>query len=378
MPRVRAGAALGDDEECIVEGRVIESTPLTLPAFVLQSATKIVTVSIRKESATTRIGIGLAPEEPDRAIVNTTAPGTPASMPLAPDSSVAPIQMYDELLEINGVAVESAVHAVKLIREAPAGELVIRKRQCPESAQRATIFVQAIWRAYWPRRDRLVRRVLVKPTQATMLGLGFSPDFSEHSVIKSIKEDGLAARTLNAGDRIMRINGRECTAPAEAASLLRQMVGHIEMHLVPAAEVDLHELEALESQARAERQAEAETARVAAEDEGEGEDGDELDEDDDDDDDDDDADDQRAYGDGRYLPRPAHVHAGHPTDGPSPPAARRLPASLGGMRGMNGGPPLASGRKPEGWRDWLKQRRSAAAVKARDASDVEQQMTQRI
>jgi hypothetical protein len=72
------------------------------------------------------------------------------------------------------------------------------------------------------------------------------------------------------------------------------------------------------------------------------------------------------------------VHAGHPTDGPSPPAARRLPASLGGMRGMNGGPPLASGRKPEGWRDWLKQRRSAAAVKARDASDVEQQMTQRI
>jgi hypothetical protein len=56
--------------------------------------------------------------------------------------------MYDELLEINGVA----VHAVTPIRSAPAGELVIRKRQCLESAQRAALVVQAMWRTYWSRR----------------------------------------------------------------------------------------------------------------------------------------------------------------------------------------------------------------------------------
>ena len=69
-------------------------------------------------------------------------------MPFATGASVALIQMYDELLEINGVA----VHAVTPIRSAPAGELVIRKRQCLESAQRAALVVQAMWRTYWSRR----------------------------------------------------------------------------------------------------------------------------------------------------------------------------------------------------------------------------------
>ena len=58
-------------------------------------------------------------------------------MPFATGASVALIQMYDELLEINRVA----VHAVTPIRSAPAGELVIRKRQCLESAQRAALVV---------------------------------------------------------------------------------------------------------------------------------------------------------------------------------------------------------------------------------------------
>ena len=135
------------------EGSAIESTTLTLPAFVLQSATEVVTISICKEHLFGIIGISLTPEEPGRAIVSAVEPGTSASMPFSTDASVALIQMYDELLEINGVAVESAVHAVTLIRSAPAGELVIRKRQCPESAQRAALFVQAMWRTYWSRRE---------------------------------------------------------------------------------------------------------------------------------------------------------------------------------------------------------------------------------
>jgi hypothetical protein len=50
--------------ERIVEGRVIESTSFTFPAFVLQSATEVVTISICKEHLFGIIGISLTPEEP--------------------------------------------------------------------------------------------------------------------------------------------------------------------------------------------------------------------------------------------------------------------------------------------------------------------------
>ena len=46
------------------EGSAIESTTLTLPAFVLQSATEVVTISICKEHLFGIIGISLTPEEP--------------------------------------------------------------------------------------------------------------------------------------------------------------------------------------------------------------------------------------------------------------------------------------------------------------------------
>jgi hypothetical protein len=47
-----------------VEGRVIESTSFTFPAFVLQSATEVVTISICKEHLFGILGISLTSEEP--------------------------------------------------------------------------------------------------------------------------------------------------------------------------------------------------------------------------------------------------------------------------------------------------------------------------
>jgi hypothetical protein len=59
MARLSFGAV-----ERTVEGRVIESTSFTFPAFVLQSATEVVTISICKEHLFGIIGISLTPEEP--------------------------------------------------------------------------------------------------------------------------------------------------------------------------------------------------------------------------------------------------------------------------------------------------------------------------
>jgi hypothetical protein len=50
--------------ERTVEGHVIESTSFTFPAFVLQSATEVVTISICKEHLFGILGISLTAEEP--------------------------------------------------------------------------------------------------------------------------------------------------------------------------------------------------------------------------------------------------------------------------------------------------------------------------
>ena len=62
---------------------------LTLTEFLLTIPRVEYTITIPKETSTTRIGIGLRADMPDRAVVNTTAPGTPASESLAPDSQLS-------------------------------------------------------------------------------------------------------------------------------------------------------------------------------------------------------------------------------------------------------------------------------------------------
>jgi len=100
----------------------------------------------------------------------------------------------------------------------------------------------------------------------------------------------------------------------------------------------------------------------------------------------------RPDGDGRYHPpRAANGSAGRaaqPTGvggDPFPTSPqRRLPPSLGegkptttsGTRAVLSAP--KPGQPPQGWRDWLKQRRSAAAVKPRDGPFSAAETNQRV
>jgi len=372
---LRAGANLGaePEEEPDFDGEAGEPE-LTLTEFLLTIPREEYTVTIPKETSTTRIGIGLRADMPERAVVNTTAPGTPASESLAPDSQLSLIEPFDEILQIGGVPCESAVHAVKLIREAPAGDLVILKRGCPEGVKRATNFLQASWRTFSARRDGLTQRILTKPQPNMALGISFSPEYQIHSLIAAVKEDGLAVKVLSAGDRIVRINGIECIAPADAARTLRAASGRIHLELQLAADVDVEEMR----EAEAAHAAEEEQAQQQAE---------QGIESDDDDSDDDMNDDMNANGDSRYVagqdPFPASPER---PSALSVSAGRRRPASLAspdGAMSEEGSPPqetgmpaskrsappetLAAGR-PAGWREWLQQKKSTAAVKPRDAA----------
>ena len=55
-------------------------------------------------------------------------------------ASAAGIGCFDELLNINGERVTSAVHAVAMIRDAPNGTLYVRMRCCPVRLSRAAAY----------------------------------------------------------------------------------------------------------------------------------------------------------------------------------------------------------------------------------------------
>ena len=195
---------------------------------------------IAKESPTTRVGIALWHDLPDRAIVHTVAKGMPAAEP-AEDGSGPKLAAFEELLTVNGVPCESAVHAVNMIRNAEE-QIVIRKLACPRRLQDACRKLQASWRGALKQRLGLERRELAKPTQNTLLGISFSPDLRFASVIKGVNEAGPAAGMLTEGDRVLRINGEACDEPAAAAKLLRAASGAIEVIVQPASRVDIRAL----------------------------------------------------------------------------------------------------------------------------------------
>merc|ERR1719231_1909974 len=99
-------------------------------------------------------------------------------------------------------------------------------------------------------REGLSRRTLVKEAADAFLGLSFSPEYRVHSVIKLVKEGGLAATALQPGDLVKRLNGVDCFAPADTARMLRESAGRIELLVLPAQQVDtraLCEVEAAEA-----------------------------------------------------------------------------------------------------------------------------------
>ena len=366
---------------------------LELPEFLLSQRDEApVRVAVPKETATTRIGISLRADMPSRAVVHKVADNSPGAEAL--------IEPYDELISIGGVEPTSAVHAVKLIRDAPEGKLEIEKLPCPERLKRATSAAQGALRSAVARREGLTRRVMVKPTQDVALGLSFSPEWAVHSVVRSVRDGSIAGTALKEGDCIQRLNGMVCTSPAVTARALRSSSGRIELLIVPQYRQDRETMLEVEEVARAEEaesQRAEEDARRAEElarsprsprspggdydDEEEYESGEEEEE-------------ELAAA---MPPRGANLGM-DPFPSPSRPTnvqvptggARRLPASLASLSPSGGvdspqsprlpamktggvvlgqtsstrarGPPLAAGAKPQGWREWLQQRRAMAAT----------------
>ena len=222
---------------------------------------------ILKESPTTRVGIALWHDLPQRAIVHTVAKGMPAAEP-ADDGSGPKLSPFEELLTINGVPCESAIHAVTMIRNAEE-QIVIRKLACPKRLQDACRKVQASWRGALKQRLGLERRELEKPTQNTLLGISFSPDLRFASVIKGVNPAGPAMGVLTEGDRVLRINGEACDEPASAAKLLRAASGAIEVIVQPARLVDIRALLVREGAAPPEDDDEYDEEGEEGEDEGE-------------------------------------------------------------------------------------------------------------
>jgi len=342
-------------------------------------------ITLEKATPTTRIGIGLRADMPNRAVVHTVAAGTPASVVFESAGTQA-ILPFDALICDGGTACENAVHAVKLIRAAPAGPLEVEKMPCPPELERASIKAQAALRAAVARKEGLSQRVIVKPSADSVLGISFSPDWAVHSVIKAVKEDGLAATALNVGDVVKRFNGVACTSPAETAKQLRANSGRMELLIVPAGRINEEEMRDVEEEARQAMELEYD------EDEEEGEDEYEYE---------DEALPPRAASD-PFPPSPSRPPpvateekrtpsnakrlpptlsaispaSSHPSpSGPDPFPAAGLPGSTSTTR--SGGPPLAAGTKPQGWREWLQQRKAGSAV-TRPAESTPRATEQRI
>lgn len=410
----RAPAGLDDldrPDELELPSSSAEPSPgsvATVPGVEVEDDAELMTISIPKPEPSTRIGIGLRADTPERAVVHTVAAGTPAEGRIEP---------FDELFTVAGEPVSSAVHAVQLIREFPGGELQIQLAR-RSGLSEAAVAVQNSMRNAMATREGLVRRTIVKPTPDAVLGLSFAPEYHFHSVIKVVKEGGLAAQSLDEGDVVRRLNGTECANPADTARLLRESFGRLELLVMPGCKVDVAEIEAAEQeeaahQAALEEQYRAEERQRRLEagargggcgshdeamgglggdpdDDYEDEEGEEDGEEDFDEYDDDDYDEaERSRMNAALPPRAAQGLGTDPFPSPQRPGARRLPPSLGGLSPHSlsntpqgghveppspvpnpqitsgtrmGGPPLAKSAKPEGWREWLKARKGSQAA----------------
>jgi len=199
-----------------------------------------VEVVLSKSEPTTRVGIALWHDLPERAIVHTVQPNSPAAAP-ADDGSGPKLVPFDEILTVNGEMCESALHAVTMIRNAESA-VVIRKLPCPLRLTHAANLMQGSWRAIMEQRLGLERRALHKAALNTLLGISFSPELQYSSVVKTVNASGPAAGVLVEGDRVISINGERCDEPSGAAALLRAADGMIELTVQPAARVDIRAL----------------------------------------------------------------------------------------------------------------------------------------
>ena len=189
-------------------------------------------------------------------------------------ASAAGIGCFDELLNINGERVTSAVHAVAMIRDAPTGTLYVRMRCCPVRLSRAAATLQRAWMRANRARHGMARASVIKPEQSARLGIAFSPAFERAAVVAAVSPEGIAAGAVQVGDRILRVNGDKVGSPTAAALQLREVLGgEIRLLVQLAWAVDgaaLAASEAAEAEAEAAAAAAAEAAAAEAEAEAEG------------------------------------------------------------------------------------------------------------
>ena len=181
-------------------------------------------------------------------------------------ASAAGIGCFDELLNINGERVTSAVHAVAMIRDAPTGTLYVRMRGCPVRLSRAAATLQRAWVRVNRTRHGMVRASVIKPDQSARLGIAFSPAFERAAVVAAVSPEGIAAGAVQVGDRILRVNGDKVGSPTAAARQLREVLGG-EIRLlvqlawaVDGAALAASEAAAAEAETEAEAQGGGETA----------------------------------------------------------------------------------------------------------------------
>ena len=149
-------------------------------------------------------------------------------------ASAAGIGCFDELLNINGERVTSAVHAVAMIRDAPNGTLYVRMRCCPVRLSRAAATLQRAWMRANRARHGMARASVIKPEQSARLGIAFSPAFERAAVVAAVSPEGIAAGAVQVGDRILRVNGDKVGSPT-AAALQRDLATRTNHHLSTGA-----------------------------------------------------------------------------------------------------------------------------------------------
>lgn len=190
-------------------------------------------VTVYKQTKGSRLGLTLRSDNYGRAFVYSVDEGSPAEHAFKP---------FDEIVEVDRVRLlteQPAELAVKLLKAAPAGYVMMRKRPRSEIELRAAQLLQDRWRMTRALSQLHVqRKVILKSHELVRLGLSLSPDFHSHSVVLLTKPNSHAERVLNKGDLIIRINGEICSAPAETARKLRESSGQVDLEIVPYNRVD--------------------------------------------------------------------------------------------------------------------------------------------
>lgn len=197
-------------------------------------ATPQISVVLRKPTSDARVGVKFMHSFPDMAIVHSIANGSIAD-------NVTAISSFRRVLSVNGQTVSSALDAVSYIRHAPAGELRIVMTPCPAAIMDAASVIQR----YLRHCTKIRTVVLSKPERSSRLGIVFFP-LSCVSLVSAVRDDGLAAGLLQAGEEVLQVQGqgRRGMDPGEMAYNMREAIGEVRIVVRSGSTANLKAAEA--------------------------------------------------------------------------------------------------------------------------------------